>query len=138
MAGLSEIPAVLLAQLQTLPNCPPIAIENVGFTPPIASPWLRIDWLPAIPQVKTIGPGTSSILLHTGIFQISIFSPSGEGEATNSNPLLDEIVALFKGFSIALSTGRALQVLAAYPSQTQVEDAWYMQPISLRYQILTP
>lgn len=56
----------------------PTAHQGETFAPVIGTPWLEIFFLPATPDNPTMGDG---FYIETGILQVTLHYPAGEGTA---------------------------------------------------------
>lgn len=125
----TKIRAAFVTRLQLFPSLPPVAWENVAFTPgsvPYLSPFL----LPAEPFQSEIG--TAGANRHTGIFQISIFAPQGQGMGV-AGTLRDNLVDHFKRGTTLTYSGVTVTVEKAYPGPMLTEVGWVHIPITIRY-----
>jgi len=107
-----------------------IAYQNVAFTPTASETYLRAFLLPA---------GTSSNdlagahRLYTGVFQITIVTPSGGGSGA-AEGLVDELAALFPLNDLLTKTGFVTQVMTPVePGPMQQEDTVLTLPVSFQY-----
>jgi hypothetical protein len=115
-------------------RAPALAIgwENVAFVPP-APPYLRGFLMTAEPQNPALGV---SLQRHTGIYQVSVYGPEGEGAGATER-LAGEIAELFRRGAGAHDAAGTIQVLfertpAIGPSQSQ-NDGTFFLPVSIRY-----
>lgn len=110
----------------------PMAIENVGFTPARA-PYVAAYDMPATPVAIDLA---QQCKVYTGIYQISVSAPKGNG-AEALKVLARDVAALFPiegagfpadGFTVWVDT-----VPAIMPGVTAGE--WYTIPVSFRYRV---
>ena len=87
-----KISAALSSRLKSLPNAPPIAVENVPYTPVDSTTWLRESYLPANSATVGLEPGGSTDFV--GVYQISIYIPLDESKF-GAYELVDTITAHF-------------------------------------------
>ena len=87
-----KISAALSSRLNTLTDAPPIAFENVKYTPVEGETWLRESYLPATSSTIGMEPGGSTDF--TGVYQVSIYAPLDDYKF-ESHQLIDSITAHF-------------------------------------------
>lgn len=107
-----------------------ISYQNVDFSPAENETYLRAFVLPG---------GTSSNdlagahRLYTGLFQITIVTPSGSG-AGLAEGIADELAALYPLNDVLTKTGLTAQVMTPVePGPEQQEDTALALPVSFQY-----
>lgn len=125
------IDAALEQHLLSLPDAPPIAWEDVAFTPITGQAYLQVHHLRNTPTDASV---TQDMRRDRGILQVTVVHPAGQGKVEAVN-LADKVAALFPiGFELALDGGRltCLQhpaIASGYP-----DDGWYRVPVSIGWQ----
>lgn len=129
-APYSNIRSAFAEHLLTYPQVPAIAWENVTFNPVAGQPYLKPTLLPGEPQQAEIG--TDGINMHPGIYQISIFYPSGGG-VYSVNQLRDGLINHFKRGTVLTYSGDSVRVVKSYPGP-MLQEADYIQiPITIQF-----
>jgi hypothetical protein len=129
-AAETPIRAALVTYLQTLASLPPVAWENVPYTPTIGTMFIRPVLLPAETfqaEIGTLGQNE-----HTGIYQISIFSPIGIGTLT-AYTLRDALINHFKRGTTLVYSGVTTKILKCYCNSDIQETDWLHIPVNIRY-----
>lgn len=73
-----------------LTNPPPVAYENVNFTMPVDSPWVRLNILNGASGYRAI----NNLKRWTGVIIVQIFVPSGSG-TKKARVYADEAATIF-------------------------------------------
>jgi len=133
-APYSAIRSAFVTRLQSFPALPSVAWENIAFTPLTGVPYLRPALLPGEPTQAEIG--TAGANRHTGIYQISIYAPTGAGLAA-INALRDGLIDHFKRGTTLAYSGLTIRVEKAFTGPTMQETDWLHIPISIRYRVDT-
>lgn len=127
---ISSIRAAFVTKLQAFPSLPSVAWENVPFTPAAGVTYIQPFLLPGEPFQAEIG--TNGINRHSGVYQISVFYPAGQGVAA-LNTLTADLCDHFKrGTSLAYS-GVTVTVQKAYPSPAMQETDRVHIPITIQF-----
>lgn len=129
----TKIRAAFATRLQTLSRLPPVAWENVAFTPTAGVAYIRPHLLPGEPVQAEIG--TLGQNWHNGIYQISIYAPAGQGTATIS-ALRDAIIDHFKRGTLLTYSDITVQVVKAFSGPMLQETDWIHLPLTIRYRVL--
>ncbi|MGE4267172.1 MAG: phage tail terminator-like protein [Deferribacterales bacterium] len=116
----------LRKRLQTLSY--PIAFENVSFAPADGTLYLRENFLPA-KSVDLVVGFTDGVRDFTGIYQVTICSPSGGGKSV-ADAACDVVEELFKRGSMF----DGVQILKSPDRHSaKISGAWFLAPISIYY-----
>lgn len=126
----SNIRAAFVTRLQAFPALPPVAWENIAYTPVTGTTYLRPYLLPAEPFQAEIGSNGQN--RHTGIYQINIFAPAGCGTAT-VNTLRDALINHFKRGTVLTYSGISVTCEKAFAGPMPTETDWVRIPITVRY-----
>lgn len=127
---ISNIRAAFVTRLQTFPSMPSVAWENVPFTPVSGVPYIAPFLLPGEPSQSELG--TAGANSHTGVYQISVFYPSGGGVAA-LNTLVSSLCDHFKRGTTISYGGVTVTCQKAYPSPAQQETDRQRVDITIRW-----
>jgi hypothetical protein len=108
----------------------PVAWQNVPFTPPTSGLYLRAFLLPATTDSLDL---EGAHRLYTGVFQVSIVAPSGQGSGA-AEQLAADLATEFP-LNLRLSSG-GFTVLTISPCSQgpAIQDSSsYVIPVSFRY-----
>ena len=125
-----KISAALSTRLNTLTDAPPIAFENVPFTPVDGTTWLRESYLPANSATVGLEPGGSTDF--TGVYQVSIYTPLDDYKL-ESHQLIDSITAHFARGTMLVFEGQAVVVEQVNVSQGLASGSWWLMPVSVNW-----
>ena len=107
-----KIVKALSSRLNTLTDAPPIAFENVPFTPVDSVTWLRESYLPANSATVGLEPGGSTDFV--GVYQVSVYIPLDKSKF-GAYKLVDAITAHFaRGTGLEFDGQASLQVRQSY------------------------
>ena len=125
-----KISAALSSRLNTLTDAPPIAFENVPFTPADGTTWLRESYLPA--NSATVGLEPTGSTDFTGVYQVSIYTPLDDYKL-ESHQLIDSITAHFARGTMLVFEGQAVVVEQVNVSQGLASGSWWLMPVSVNW-----
>jgi hypothetical protein len=125
-----KISAALSSRLNTLTDAPPIAFENVPFTPVDGTTWLRESYLPANSATVGLEPGGSTDFI--GVYQISIYTPLDDYKL-ESHQLIDSITAHFARGTMLVFEGQAVVVEQVDVAQGMASGGWWLMPVSVNW-----
>ena len=125
-----KISAALSSRLNTLTDAPPIAFENVPFTPVDGTTWLRESYLPANSATVGLEPGGSTDFV--GVYQISIYTPLDDSKF-GAYELVDAITAHFARGTMLVFEGQAVVVEQVNVSQGLASGGWWLMPVSVNW-----
>ena len=125
-----KISAALSSRLNTLTDAPPIAFENVPFTPADGTTWLRESYLPANSATVGMEPGGSTDFV--GVYQISIYTPLDDSKF-GAHQLIDDITAHFERGTVLTFDGQAVVVEQVNVSQGLASGGWWLMPVSVNW-----
>ena len=107
-----------------------IAYQNVAFTPNNSETYLRAFLLPAGTDSNDLA---GAHRLYTGLFQITIVTPAGNGPA-GAETIADELAALYPLNDRLIRNGlTALIMTPVEPGPEQTEDTAFALPVSFQY-----
>lgn len=125
----SDVEAAL--RVQTANFSGSIAWEDVTYQPDLSVSYIRVRNLPV--ANKAAGIGTSAPNKLTGIWEIIVCTPTGNGTG-DANTMADQVEALFpRGFSLAACGGYVRSIDPPSRGRAIVTDAWAYLPISIPY-----
>ena len=125
-----KISAALSSRLNTLTDAPPIAFENVPFTPVDGTTWLRESYLPATSSTVGMEPTGSTDFI--GVYQVSIYTPLDDYKR-ESHQLIDSITAHFARGTILVFEGQTVVVEQVNVSQGMASGGWWLMPVSVNW-----
>jgi hypothetical protein len=107
-----------------------VAYEGVAFTPTNSETYLRAYTLPAGTNTNTLAGDHHA---YTGVFQVSIVTPSGSGSGA-AEGIADEIADLFPVYLRLTKADFEVMVLTPVePSPSITEDTNYTVAASFQY-----
>lgn len=107
-----------------------VAYEGVAFTPTNSETYLRAYTLPAGTNTNTLAGDHHA---YTGVFQVSIVTPSGSGSGA-AEGIADEIADLFPVYLWLTKADFEVMVLTPVePSPSITEDTNYTVAASFQY-----
>lgn len=107
-----------------------IVFENAAYTPVAGETYLRAFTIPGDTASNTLG---GDHRLYTGVFQVNIISPAGDGK-TKTNPIAAELSILFPLY--ARDTRGTVTVVTMSPVDQGpgiTGDSNYTVPVSFMY-----
>lgn len=126
----------LVAQLKSLGLSEPIKHANVDSEPPSSGGYLQVNHLPATTQRRGIEPGASN--WHTGLFQVSVFWPAGQG-LVKPMEVAGEIIAGFKHGTSITREGQVIRIdEPPYINPAVQEGDWVSIPVRVPYWASAP
>jgi hypothetical protein len=128
----TKIRAAFVTRLQTFPSLPSVAWENISFTPGVVT-YLKPSLLPGEPFQAELGEAGQN--RHSGIYQISIYAPAGNGVSA-INTLRDNLVDFFKRGTLMTYSDITVQIQKAYSGPILQDTDWIHIPITIRYRLL--
>ncbi|MEI6207297.1 MAG: phage tail terminator-like protein [Desulfuromonadales bacterium] len=132
-APYSAIRSAFATKLQAFAGLPNVAWENVPFTPATGAPYLQPVLLPGEPTQAEIG--VNGLNRHTGIYQISVFAPTGTGISA-LNTLVGNLCDHFKRGTTLYYAPVLVNIKKAYPGPAMQETDWVHVPITVQYTAL--
>ncbi|MCE0464902.1 DUF4128 domain-containing protein [Pseudomonas uvaldensis] len=107
-----------------------IAYQNVPFTPNSGETYLRAFLLPAGTDSNDLA---GAHRLYTGLFQITIVTPAGNGPA-GAETIADELAVLYPlNYRLTRDGLTALVMTPVEPGPEQAEDTSFTLPVSFQY-----
>jgi len=130
----TEIQAALDGRLATLAPAPPIAWENVRYTPTEGTTYLRPTNLPG--AFSAVGMASGDTERTTGIYQIDVFAPSGDGPGA-ALAQADAVAAHFPKF-LRLTRGNTAVTLGVPAIEPALpRGAWLQVAVVIPYDAFT-
>lgn len=123
------IETALEERLQTLANAPPIAWEDVSYTPETGVAYLKVFHLHNTPRDKYLEGGSAEL---AGIFQVTVVHPAGSGKVA-AKLLAERVAAVFAPVQ-ELEAGNhtvSLNQTPAIATGMPDEGGWYEVPVSI-------
>ncbi|WP_214510559.1 DUF4128 domain-containing protein [Pseudomonas brassicacearum] len=107
-----------------------IAFQNVAFTPNSGETYLRAFLLPAGTDSNDLA---GAHRLYTGVFQITIVTPTGNGPS-GAETIADELAALYPLNDRLIRNGLTVLIMTPVePGPEQTEDTAFALPVSFQY-----
>lgn len=131
----AAIRSAFVQKLQTFPSLPPVAWENVPFVPAPGVSFLRPYLMPAEPSQAELGSNGQNV--HVGIYQISVWTPSGVG-VSDMQALCAALVDFFKRGTALAYMGQTVNITRAFPGPMIQETDWIHTPVSIFYRAYAP
>ena len=126
----SDMADIFAAALSALALGYPIAWENEVYDPTAPNIYLRPTMLPATSQ--GMGPGSSAMNRHDGIYQISVFCPS-EGAWGPLLAIVDTLATAFKR-GTTFTQGTTTVIVKSCQRGPYTEDPdWFHIPLSINF-----
>lgn len=125
-----NISNALSKHLQSLPDSPPVAWENAGYTPSEGESFLAEHYMPA--ETSGVGVSTTDSLDHTGIYQIDVRTPL-DGYKAEGNGLASAVSSHFKRGTVVTYDGQEVVVQSVSRSNGRPDGAWWFIPVSVTW-----
>lgn len=109
----------------------PVAWHNRDHIPVSGQPWLRASYLPAGSEIAELGKQGRN--RYTGIYQVSVFCPSGDGHGLSFD-IAGEVEYAFRRGEVLTIDGLNVQIRQATHGQPMQEDnGWFHVPVSVSW-----
>lgn len=126
----SDISAALDSQLNTLSGSSPIAWQNTVFKPAKSNLYLRPSLLPV--SSAQIGLGSAGLDQHTGIYQVDVYAPSGNGRS-QAEVKADSVADHFKRGTDLSYNGVTVRLGDTSRNQGLMVDDRFVISVSINY-----
>jgi len=123
-----DIERAIQGKLAGILGAPDIDFEGVEYTPTLDNKWWRLTFLAGNTQKVTIG----GLRQHTGIYQVDIFVPVGDGLG-NLIDDMDLIASTFDTNDTIDKDSVKVQINGVSPGQRVREDAWMHGILKINY-----
>lgn len=127
----TDIQGALRSRLDTLPNKPPIAWENVNYNPSSNTLYLRATGLPADTVQACLGD--DGLDFNVGLFQVDVFIPDGKGRTEWPDDIADH----FKRGTVLTQNGVNVRITSVSIEAAAKDDNFYIVPVTIAYQAFT-
>lgn len=129
--SITAIETALEEQLLTLANAPPIAWEDVSYTPTTGQGYLRVNHLHNYPRDLYIGGGPAEL---PGILQVMVVWPAGEGKV-EAKQWAEKVAALFAPVQTLAAGNHSIGLLQtpSIAGGMPDDDGWYSVPVSINW-----
>lgn len=127
--SIQNIESALTKKLESLAL--PTAWPNATFVPVNGTPYVEPSFLPG--QNESIALGTDSPVRERGIYQISIFTPSGES-IKEAGDIAEQILSAFQRATNLTYGSQLVRITKSYRGPGgQTDDGWYMTPVTVEW-----
>lgn len=121
-----DIRNALETQLSGISGVPPIAWENVSYTPTTSTTFLRPSFAPLVrrPSHRGLNPQQ----YYAGAFFIDVVSPEGEGPGAGLT-IAQTLVENFESTSTLTANSLDICIREAMIERAYTQDAWFITPV---------
>lgn len=128
------IDTALEQHLLSLPDAPPIAWEDVAFTPVTGQAYLQVHQLRNTPTDASV---TQDMRRDRGILQVTVVHPAGWGKVDALN-LADMVARIFPiGLELTVTGGHLACLEHPAIDSGYPDEGWYRVPVSINWQVFT-
>lgn len=127
----TDIAGALRARLNSLTSRPPVAWENINYTPSSTTLFLRPTMIPAPTTQASLGDDGKD--LHEGIFQVDVFIPDNQGRTTWPDAIADH----FKRGTVLTQNSVDVRIRNVSIGVGAKDANFYIVPVSITYQAFT-
>lgn len=129
--SITAIESTLEALLQTLEGSPPVAWEDLAFTPTTGQGYLRVNHLHNFPRDLYIEGGPAEL---PGILQVMVVWPAGQGKVV-AKQWAEKVAALFAPVQTLAAGNHSIGLLQApaIAGGMPDDDGWYSVPVSINW-----
>ena len=111
-----------------------ISWENAHFTQPKSGEWLSVKFMPADERIATLG--ALGLDEATGLFQISLFVPTGGGEG-NTRETINVLRNCFRPRTVE-NGGQGVRILSRSRGPASTTTDSYQIPFTVKWQAQIP
>ena len=134
MSVFTDIGAALDDNLNGMTGKPPIAWENVPYTPVTGTLYARATNLFGDTNQSSLG--TTGEDETNGVYQVDVFSQAGKGKS-EANNMADRIADQFKRGTDLTYNGLTVRVRSASRGAARTSEGWYHIPVIINYYAIT-
>jgi hypothetical protein len=139
MTTLNDIRVALESHLASTaaspaPALPAIAWPNVPYTPAPGTPYIRVEFIPALRRPVVAGPNPEQ--RFSGLFYLTIFTPEERGAATGTT-LADKLLTRFNGSSSIVTTNAIVRLEYSEAKMPLHDPPFYAIPIEVGWYAYT-
>lgn len=106
-------------------------IPGTPGTPTAGVPWARLTSLPV--QTYPAGAGIDSLTVHPGVYQVSLFFPTNQGQKAILEAA-SSLCSAFKRGSYLVKNDTVVMIHGSYRGPFISDPAWLHCPITIRWQ----
>ena len=136
MSNIDIIRIALETRLGTLSGLPDVAYQNTKYEPTRGTPYIRPTLMVGTGGLP-VNVGQDSSLLWTGIYQIDIFRPKGEGTGDGYD-LATNIQTHFKNATILTESGQQVRIRHSQVRTGKEDGDWYKIPVDVTWYAFVP
>ena len=127
----TDIYGALRTRLNSMPSVPPIAWENINYSPNSNTLFLRPTLIPAPTSQASLGD--SGLDINNGIFQVDVFIPDNVGRSTWPDAIADR----FKRGTVLTQNSIDVRIVSASLLTAVKDGNFYIVPVAIRWQAFT-
>lgn len=132
MAILNDIRACLDNHLLTTPSLPPIAHQNVKFSPSNGQTYLKVDFMPNTRRPAVRGPNPQQF--HQGLYRILVCTPENVGTGDNLE-IVDTLLSRFDATTDISYGGKIVSIDYAEVGVSFLDAPFYCTPVFVAWYI---
>jgi hypothetical protein len=111
------------------------AYEGLAFDPVIGTAYVAYSLIPTLERPASVG--LDGLTLRQGLFQVSLFYPSGSGTGTAESKA-DDVKSKFVPGTYLTQNTTTVRIRYAERGQCQIEPDWIMVPVTVGWDLHTP
>lgn len=127
----TDIYGALRTRLNGITGRPPIAWENINYTPSANTLYLRPTLIPAPTFQASLGD--DGLDLNNGIFQVDVVIPDNLGRSTWPDTIADS----FKRGTVLTQNSVDVRIISASLLTGLKDSNFFIVPVSIRWQAFT-
>lgn len=125
-----EIRAALEVQLASIAGLPPIAYENVSYSPTTGVSFVQPKFIPVSrrPAVRGLNPQQR----YDGVFRVFCYTPEGQGPAA-ADAIADKVIEAFEATTSLpqVGSGGILSIDYAERDSGSINHPWYYVAVNI-------
>lgn len=125
-----RIRSVLEARLNSTPNIPVIAWENVSYEPSTNTPFIKPMFQPVLREQASMAQTPPHF--YRGLFTILCHQPEGIGPGA-SETLADTLVERFDTNTNLVDGDLVVSIRAAQQESSYTNSPWFITPVTVRW-----
>jgi len=130
MSIYKDIRAALETRLNSTPDIPEIAWENVPYSPTTGTPFIKPMFQPTLRRQSAMA--TTPPHYYQGIFTILCYHPEGSGSGA-SQETVDALVNRFNSTTDITYSGLTVSLRGAQQESSYINSPWFVTPITVSW-----